>query len=135
MNALIRVTGAWIRLLPDWLDRMGLLAPQLRAAVSAYAPDDVVPLTDWAAMLHEAVALKPVMTAAGLDIGAGVAPRHVGVLGYLVMACDNLGQALAAYQRYERLFYGADTFVLPDTICSCLNAQSRRQCRVAFFLS
>lgn len=108
MNALIRVTGAWTRLLTDWLDRLHLQAPQLRAAVSAYALDDVVPLTDWAVLLHEAVSLKPDMPAAALDIGAGVAPHHVGVLGYLVMASDNLGQAMASYQRYERLFYGAD---------------------------
>lgn len=115
MNALIRVTGAWTRLLTDWLDRMRLQAPQLRAAVSAYALDDVVPLTDWAALLHEAVVLKPGLPALGLDIGAAVAPHHVGVLGYLVMASDNLGQALAAYQHYERLFYGADLAELKVT--------------------
>ena len=29
----------------------------------------------------------------------------LGVLGYLVLASDNLGEAMHAYQRYERLFY------------------------------
>ncbi|MEN9452639.1 MAG: hypothetical protein RLZZ369_1698, partial [Pseudomonadota bacterium] len=53
-------------------------------------------------------AWRPGLLAPGLTIGAGVKPHHVGVLGYLVLASDNLGEAMAAYQRYERLFYGVD---------------------------
>src|SRR5690606_32590145 len=37
---------------------------------------------------------------------AGVRPRHVGPLGYLVLSCRTLGEAMLAYQRYESLFYG-----------------------------
>lgn len=107
MSFLIRVTGAWTRLLTDWLDRESLDARRLRAAVGAHAVDDAVPMVVWAGMLDEAAALRPDRPALGLDIGAGVAARHVGALGYLVTACDTLGDALVAYQRYERLFYGA----------------------------
>lgn len=107
MSFLIRVTGAWTRLLTDWLDRESLDARRLRAAVNAHAVNDAVPMVAWAGMLDEATALRPERPALGLDIGAGVAARHVGALGYLVMACDTLGDAMAAYQRYERLFYGA----------------------------
>lgn len=104
----VRVTGAWTRLLSDWLDRQRLRAPALRAALAAQAPDDIVPLAQWAALLEQAVALRPDMPVPALDIGAGVTPAHVGMLGYLVVASDHLAQALATYQRYERLFYGAD---------------------------
>lgn len=107
MSFLIRVTGAWTRLLTDWLDHESIDARRLRAAVGAHAVDDAVPMVAWAALLDEAAALRLDRPALGLDIGAGVAARHVGALGYLVTACDTLGDALVAYQRYERLFYGA----------------------------
>ncbi len=108
MSHAIRVTGAWARLLLDWLDREGLKAPTLRASISALAPDDIVPLPDWEQLLEQGVALRPAQVAPALAIGVGVTPAHVGVLGYLVAASDNLAQALATYQRYERLFYGVD---------------------------
>ncbi|MFP5440020.1 MAG: helix-turn-helix domain-containing protein [Gammaproteobacteria bacterium] len=108
MSNMLRVTGAWTGLLTDWLDREQLAAPDLRAALARFAPEDTVPMPLWQDLLARAVALRPGMPAPALAIGAGVQPRHVGVLGYLVLASDNLGEALAAYQRYERLFYGAD---------------------------
>lgn len=104
----LRVTGAWTQLLTDWLDREGLPAPAIRARLAAYAPDDVVTLQAWRDLLDQATALRPDLLAPGLAIGSGVQPHHVGVLGYLVLASDNLGEAMHAYQRYERLFYGVD---------------------------
>ena len=38
--------------------------------------------------------MRPQLLAPGLNIGAGVRPHHVGVLGYLVLASDNLGEAM-----------------------------------------
>lgn len=108
MSSVVRVTGAWTGLVTDWLDARGLPAPDLRAALGRWAPDDAVPLPLWQDILARAVALRPDLPAAALEIGAGVQPRHVGVLGYLVLASSNLGEALMAYQRYEKLFYGAD---------------------------
>lgn len=108
MASVIRVTGAWTGLLTDWLDSENLPAPALRAALSRWAPDDIVPIPAWRELLAQAVALRPSRRAVGLAIGALVQPRHVGVLGYLVLASNTLGEAMLAYQRYERLFYGAD---------------------------
>ncbi|WP_290674383.1 AraC family transcriptional regulator [Aquabacterium sp.] len=105
---LMRVTGAWTQLLTDWLDAQRLPAPTIRARLAAYAPDDVVPLDVWREILDMGAALRPDLPAPGLSIGAGVLPRHVGVLGYLVLASDNLAEAVSIYQRYERLFYGVD---------------------------
>ncbi|TJY60997.1 AraC family transcriptional regulator [Sinimarinibacterium sp. CAU 1509] len=102
----IRVTGAWTGLLSDWLDREQLAAPAIRARLARYAPDDPVPVRDWRMLLEQATQLRPALEAPGLVIGSGVMPHHVGVLGYLVLASDTLAEAMAAYQRYERLFYG-----------------------------
>lgn len=101
-----RVTGAWTRLLSDWLDREGMPAPRVRAQLAAFALDDIVPLPIWRSLLEQTAALCRDPTGLGLRIGAGVQPHHLGVLGYLVVASDTLGEAMAAYQRYERLFYG-----------------------------
>lgn len=102
----IRVNGAYVRVLLDWLDAHDLAAPDLRGAVSRFAPGDAVSMQQWQALLERAEALRP-GPGRGLEIGALVAPEHVGVLGYLVLASDNLGQAMYAYQRFEALFYGA----------------------------
>lgn len=101
----MRVHGAYVRVLLDWLDRYQLSAPTLRAAVSRFSPGDAVPLAQWRALLTRAEAAHP-GDGRGLEIGACVEVQHVGVLGYLVLASDNLGQALYAYQRFEALFYG-----------------------------
>ena len=102
---MLRVTGAWTGLLRDWLDREGLAAVQIRAALARWSRQESVPVLAWRTLLEQAVTLVPGRTTPELAIGAGVAPAHVGVLGYLVLASDTLGDAVRAYQRYERLFY------------------------------
>lgn len=106
MAGAIRVTGAWTRLLADWLDQEGLAAPDIRAALAQRAPDDIVPIPVWRNLLERAVALRPGLPAPGLAIGTLVQPQHVGVLGYLVLASATVGAAMLAYRRYERLLYG-----------------------------
>ncbi len=96
-----------MRLLTDWMDQIGLHAPDIRAEISAYGPADVVPIERWQALLHQAFSLRPDGASCSLDVARMITPQHVGVLGYLVMACDNLGEAMLIYQRYETLFYGA----------------------------
>ena len=108
MAGVMRVTGAWVQLLGDWLEAERLDAPVVRAAIARHAHDDAVPVPVWRDMLARAIALRPERPAPELEIGAGVEARHIGVLGYLVLASDTLGEAMLAYQRYERLFYGVD---------------------------
>lgn len=108
MPLIHRVTGSWTQLLVSWLDREQLAAPDIRAQLASYAPDDAVPITRWQACLEQAARLRPALKHIGLTIGAGVQPSHIGVLGYLVLANDTLGEAMLTYQRYERLFYGVD---------------------------
>lgn len=102
----MRINGAWTGLLTDWLDQKQLDAASTRARLTRYAPDDNVPVPVWRELLEEGLAWASTDSAPELDVGACVQPRHVGVLGYLVLACETLGDAMLAYQRYERLFYG-----------------------------
>ncbi len=104
----MRVTGAWVQLLTDWLDQENLPAPELRSILDSRGPADIVDLPLWRQLLERAVALRPGLPAPGLAIGALVQPRHVGVLGYLTLTCQTLGEVMLAYQRYESLFYGRD---------------------------
>lgn len=107
MARVIRVTGAWTGLLSDWLDHEGLDAGPLRLALARWASRDSVPVPVWRDLLSQGLALVPGRSAPELGVGACVLPGHVGVLGYLVLASDTLGEAMLAYQRYETLFYGA----------------------------
>lgn len=107
MSDVMRVTGAWVGLLADWLDSAALAAPALRADIARWSREDIVPLAAWQELLARTLALGSSPHATALAIGARVKPRHVGVLGYLVLASETLAEALQSYQRYETLFYGA----------------------------
>lgn len=39
----------------------------------------------------------------GLHLGQHIRPAHLGALGYVLLACENLGQALMRMRRYHRL--------------------------------
>ncbi|MDI9244164.1 AraC family transcriptional regulator [Marinobacter sp. CHS3-4] len=103
---MIRVTGAWTGLLADWLDQQQLEAESLRLELDRWSDQDNVPVEVWRRLLAQGLALRPEQPAPELAVGACVTPSHVGVLGYLVLATDTLGEAMLAYQRYETLFYG-----------------------------
>lgn len=41
----------------------------------------------------------------GLHLGRHIQPSHLGALGYVLLACENLGAALMRIQRYHRLLH------------------------------
>jgi AraC-like DNA-binding protein len=41
----------------------------------------------------------------GLHLGQIIQPAHLGALGYVLLACENLGAALMRIQRYHRLIH------------------------------
>ncbi len=41
----------------------------------------------------------------GLHLGQTIKPLHLGALGYALLACHNLGEALLRIQRYHRLMH------------------------------
>lgn len=101
----LSINGAWLQLLKDWLDKEQLVAPDLRHQLDMVRPAERVSVAQWQQWLTEAVALKPDAVAPAVDIGQLVQPRHVGMLGYLVLSCHTMAEALVAYHRYENLFY------------------------------
>ncbi|WP_192560559.1 AraC family transcriptional regulator [Pseudomonas allokribbensis] len=48
----------------------------------------------------------------GLHVGQTISARHLGVLGSVLLACDNFGAALQRFERYQRLIFD----VIPMTI-------------------
>lgn len=41
----------------------------------------------------------------GLHLGSTITPKHMGVLGYVLLACGTLGLALQRLQQYHQLIY------------------------------
>ncbi|QBM19137.1 hypothetical protein MARI_32800 [Marinobacter sp. JH2] len=48
----------------------------------------------------------------GLHLGQTIIPRHAGVLGYVIMASQNLGEAIAHFHRYQRLIYDVTPLIV-----------------------
>lgn len=43
--------------------------------------------------------------ALGLEIAAHVKPQHIGIIAYIAMSCDTLGQAMQRYHELHRLIF------------------------------
>ena len=43
--------------------------------------------------------------ALGLEIAKYVQPKHLGIIAYLALSCDHLGEALQRYHDFHRLIY------------------------------
>jgi AraC-like DNA-binding protein len=55
----------------------------------------------------------------GLHLGQVIRPTHLGALGYVLLACENLGAALMRIQRYHRLVHDLNPIepvVIGDTL-------------------
>lgn len=103
------LTGSMLGMLGDFAQEKKLKIPELDEAISQYGQQARIPLNVWASLLEQlSIATKD--PALGLAIGQRIAPRHVGVLGYLVLSCQNLGEALNRFARYQRIVYDVNPF-------------------------
>jgi AraC-like DNA-binding protein len=98
------VSGALVGMLRDYLDGREIAAPECRARLDEWPLDARIPLADWIVLLGLVAEVDP-RPALGLHIGACVAPRHAGVMGYLAGSCDSLGEAYMRFDRFHRLVY------------------------------
>jgi len=98
------VSGALTGMLRDYLDAEGLAAPECRALLDEWPVEARIPLADWVHLLQLIEAVDP-RPALGLAIGRHAAPRHAGVMGYIGLSCDTLGEAMLRFERYHRLVY------------------------------
>lgn len=97
---LVRVLGDYLavkgldphEVLPQDLD-LGTAKPLGRFSAEAYCQL----LIKAAERLHD-----PLL---GLHLGQTIQPAHLGALGYVLLACENLGGALQRIQRYHRLVH------------------------------
>lgn len=108
------VSGALTGLLLEFLDSEGLAAPLCRARLSAWPVDSRMPLSEWMTLLN-LIAAEDHRPALGLAIGQRVQPRHAGVMGYLGLSCDTVGEALLRFERYHRLVYDGNPIQLDIT--------------------
>ena len=51
-------------------------------------------------------------TGLGLEIAEYVQPKHLGIIAYLALSCENLGEALARYHDFHRLIYDGSPLVV-----------------------
>ncbi len=110
----IYVVGDLAGLLRRYLDAERIDAPRVRRSLSAIAPHSRMSMQLWWSLLEQIQELQPV-PALGLRIGRHVRPADSGVLGYLIMYCDTLGEALQRFQRYQGLLHNLSRLELEAT--------------------
>ncbi len=88
-------------LLKAYCEAKGLEIPgQLQQVQNLERFDYVI----WRDLLEDLNRLHP-RTGLGLEIAAYVQPKHLGIIAYLALSCENLGEAMARYQDFHRLIY------------------------------
>jgi len=103
------LTGSMLGMLGDFAQEKGVKIPELDEAITLYGNQSRISLLLWTNLL-EKISVAVNDPALGLAIGKRIAPRHVGVLGYLVLSCQSLGEALNRFARYQRLVYDVNPF-------------------------
>lgn len=107
------VPYSYRRILQSYLAEQGITAPETRT--DAPAPSRY-PLLAWKSDLEWAAKqLKDPYL--GLTLGQRIAPQHLGLLGHMVLACANLGRALAHWQRFQSLAYDVNPMRLEQDDC------------------
>lgn len=101
------VPNSYVLLLYDYLAEQGLDATALLGepppASHAESPTRF-PVTRWKALL-ETAAMRLDDPLLGLHLGQRVTPAHFGLMGYVLLACENLAAALQRLREFERLLY------------------------------
>jgi len=98
------VTGGLAGLLQTYLDQQKIYDPGLSLALTKFSADSRMPTSVWRELLEKIESIQP-QPAMGLKIGRLSRPHHFGVLGYLIMHCSTLGEALARFQQYQVLVH------------------------------
>lgn len=101
------VPGTYVRLLYEYLAQRGVDGERLLGEPPPAG--DRYPVGRWRQMLETAAAHfnDPQL---GLRLGQLITPAHLGVMGYVLIACGNLGAAMQRFQKYQRLVYDVNPF-------------------------
>lgn len=98
------VAASTANLLISYLDQQQLALPDLRERLAVIAQGPRMTITTWWALLADMAQAHPI-AGIGLDIGRCARPHHIGVMGYLAMSCDTLGQAMWRFSRFQPLLH------------------------------
>lgn len=107
MLANLHVAGDLAALVRDYLLEMGCAGHPLYQRLCLQPPSSRMTFTQWWQLLDDVQAIFPGQPV-GLLLGQRVKPAHVGVLGYLTLACDNVAQAMQRFERFQRLLHDGD---------------------------
>ena len=97
------VPHTYVQLLYEHLAEHHIDAQQL---LGKPAPQGIgrFPVLQWRSYLHCAAdALNDPLL--GLHLGQRITPRHLGILGYVLLACGSVAGALQRLERYHQLIY------------------------------
>jgi AraC-like DNA-binding protein len=98
------LSGSLAGVLEAFLDARGLAAPACRARLALWQEDGRVSVVEWAACLH-LIQLEYPQPALGLEIARAMQPEHVGVLAYLALSCDTVGELVDQLLRFYPLMW------------------------------
>ncbi len=121
------VPHTYVQLLYEHLDELGVDA---EALLGSPRPQGVgrYPVLRWREHLQRAAeALHDPLL--GLHLGQRISPRHLGVLGYVLLACGSVAGALQRMERYHRLIYDVNPMQLQHTgdhVDLCWSAENGR---------
>ena len=100
----ISLDAGVIGLLIAFIDREALDCASFRARLTELGSGQRIPIENWWSLLNELHTIAP-RDDLGLKIGECVQPHHAGVLGYLGMYSESLGQALMRFHRFQPLLH------------------------------
>lgn len=65
----------------------------------------------WRDLLEYLYRLQP-RAGLGLEIAEYVEPKHLGIIAYLALSCETLGEAMARYHDFHRLIYDGSVLLV-----------------------
>lgn len=116
-----RIPETYVQLLFEYLEKLGhdpekVLGEQWPKADSNHL--EGVDIDHWESLL---VIAKDYLNdpLIGLHVGQTITAQHLGVLGSVFLACENLGAVLERFERYQRLVYDvvpASVHIYPEYV-------------------
>ena len=98
------VSRSYAQVLINLLTQRGLPVPESAGPLQQEEnPADPIPIELWVQILEEASELIPEIPI-GLLVGQAIQSHHLGVLGYALMASENVGELLRRYVKYQCAF-------------------------------
>lgn len=108
----VYVSTEAIELLGDYLQAHGDPATSvLRQHIASIVVMPTISIEMWWALLNEIHLAYPT-PALGLEIGRGIHPHKIGLLGYILLHCETVEQAIFRFNRFEPLLHNlAPSFI------------------------